>query len=296
VTRRVIADGTRVAASGGAAAASGPGAAGSAGLDVHAGGAGEPLALVHGVGTSRGIWQRVLGPLAAERRVLSLDVPGFGTSAAIGAGFELAAVADRLAAALRAAAGEPYDLLGHSLGGALALTLAARHPQDVRRLVLVAPAGLAPLPAPVASVAGLLAGQIVPWRRRLGRPLAATAWGRWVLFGAVVADPAALRPQDARAMLDASAGATRIGPAVATAAAADLRPLLAGLTVPLGALWGTEDRVLSAEGVTVIERLRPDAAIVRLERTGHIPQVERPAAFLAALAEVLARTGAPARV
>jgi len=259
----------------------------SAGPDVHAAGTGPPLALVHGVGTSRAIWRRVVDDLARTRRVLTVDVPGFGTSAAVGAGFELAAVADELTAALERAAGGPFDLVGHSLGGALATTLAARHPPAVSRLVLAAPAGFEPRARAVAAAAGLAGEGVVRVRRRFGPPLTQSSWGRRALFAAVVHDPGALAPDDARAMIEASTGATRVRAGVATAVAADVRPLLAALPAPLGVLWGDRDRILAPSGVEAIVGLRPDARVVTLPGTGHVPQIECPAAFLAALGALL---------
>src|SRR5262245_51283934 len=114
-------------------------------------GEGRPLALVHGVGTSRDVWRHVIEPLAADARVLAPDLPGFGDSPALGPGFELEAIADGLASALRDRVAEPYDLVGHSLGGAISVVLASRNPEDIRRLVLVAPAGFAPRSWAVAT-------------------------------------------------------------------------------------------------------------------------------------------------
>ena len=101
-------------------------------------GEGPPLVLVHGVGTCRVVWRRVMPLLATDRLVAAPDLPGFGASPAAGPGFDLDRVADVLAEALAAEVPAPFDLLGNSLGGAVALTLAARHPQLVRRLVLAA--------------------------------------------------------------------------------------------------------------------------------------------------------------
>jgi pimeloyl-ACP methyl ester carboxylesterase len=99
-------------------------------------GQGDPLVLVHGLATTRDIWRLVVPPLAGSRRVAVLDVPGFGASTPAGPGFDLEAVADRLREGVAGAGiDEPYDLVGHSMGGALALVLAYRHPAEVRRLV-----------------------------------------------------------------------------------------------------------------------------------------------------------------
>ena len=104
-------------------------------------GRGEPLVLVHGLATTRVIWRRVLPYLAY--RVTAIDVPGFGESPPAGPGFVLEEVADAIAMAFDA----PFDLVGHSLGGAIAIVLAERHPELVERLVLVAPAGSMPVGA-----------------------------------------------------------------------------------------------------------------------------------------------------
>src|ERR1700749_4148741 len=106
-------------------------------------GAGERLVLLHGIATDHHIWDVVVPELATERHVVTLDLPGFGDSAPVDADYDLRRGADRM---LRGVWGRglqgPFDLVGHSLGGGIAITLAATHPRLVRRLVLVAPAGL----------------------------------------------------------------------------------------------------------------------------------------------------------
>lgn len=110
-------------------------------LAVEQSGEGEPLVLIHGLATTRAIWMLVTPALSRRRRVVTLDVPGFGESEPAGPGFELEAVADRIARRLAArGVSGPFDLVGHSLGAGLALTLAARRPHAVRKLVLAAPA------------------------------------------------------------------------------------------------------------------------------------------------------------
>jgi pimeloyl-ACP methyl ester carboxylesterase len=253
-------------------------------------GEGEPLVLIHGVGTSRAIWGPVLPRLAATRRVIAVDLPGFGASPPLGRGFDLDAVADRVA---ELAGVSRFDLVGHSLGGAVAVALAARRPGAVRRLVLVAPAGLAPRPARLAAVLGAAAAPASEVRRRLGRPFADHASARWAMFATTVHDPARLHPDAARLLLDASASATRVAEGIREAVAADLRGALAAAPMPLGLVWGEADRVVAYGGLAALRRLRPDAEVVTLPRTGHVPQVERPAAFTAALERVLAALASP---
>jgi pimeloyl-ACP methyl ester carboxylesterase len=231
----------------------------------------------------------VLPALARARRVLTLDVPGFGQSPPAGPGFELDAVADRIAEGLAAdGLTGAFDLVGHSLGAGIALTLATRKPDAVRRLVLVAPAGLAPVPraasiAMSAGVDGLLLA-----RRRVGA-LTDLGWGRRLLLAFAAADPAAIAPTQARMMVEASASAQRTAAAFSTISRADLRPLLRELPQPLGVIWGDRDRTVSVRHADAIRQARPDAQIVVLHRTGHVAMVEHPEQFVAALEGLLAR-------
>jgi pimeloyl-ACP methyl ester carboxylesterase len=252
-------------------------------------GSGEPLVLIHGLATTRVIWRHALPLLSQGRRVITLDVPGFGGSPPAGAGFVLDAVAERIAAGLeRARLKPPYDVVGHSMGGAVALSLAALDPGAVRRLVLVAPAGLRPMPEAAARAFGAFAARAIPLRRR-GAPLADFGFGRRLLMTPGTADPASIPPADVRAMLAASRGATRIAEALSTVASADVRPLLAKLPVHVGAVWGARDRIVPPGGIHTVRSLRPEAPTATVRDAGHILMMERPGPFAAALEDVLGR-------
>lgn len=255
------------------------------GRDEHGDGEGTPIVLLHGVATSRAIWRHVTGPLSAGRRVIAVDVPGFGTSAPAGPGFELDVVADRIVASLGV---ERFDLVGHSLGGAIAVATAARHPEAVRRLVLVSPAGLAPRAVGVAAALGAAADVATRARRALGHQWVDRRAARWAMFATTVADPGRLDPADARMLLEASDGAQRVADGVRQALAADLRDDLAAVRAPVGLIWGAVDRTVPYSGLAALRRLRPDAPVETLPGTGHLPQVEDPRAFTAALERILA--------
>jgi len=259
-------------------------------LAIREEGRGEPLVLVHGAGTSSAIWQRTMPLLAGHRRVIAPDVPGYGGSPAAGPGFALEEVADRLAAGLDdAGVASPYDLVGHSMGGAIAILLAARHPERIGRLVLVAPAGLAALPRAAAGLLGAVAAPFAIARRTVATPLAGSALVRRLALAGVARDGARVPAEHARAVLASSAGATRIGPGLASAATADLRATLARLQGPLGLVWGEHDPVIPPRRIDVIRRARPDVQLRVVPDTAHAPMLERPQAFCAALDDVLAR-------
>src|SRR3954469_22251611 len=94
------------------------------------GGSGPPLLLVHGFGGAAWNFSE-LAPLLPGRRLIVPDLPGHGGASALPA-TTLAGFADVLAPLL----GSPADVVGHSMGGVVALRLAERHPTLVRRLVL----------------------------------------------------------------------------------------------------------------------------------------------------------------
>jgi pimeloyl-ACP methyl ester carboxylesterase len=255
-------------------------------MDVH--GDGAPLVLIHGVGANRAIWRRVTPLLAADRLVAAPDLPGLGACPPAGRGFALDAVADTLADALRRELPLPFDLLGNSLGGAVALVVAARHPELVRRLVLAAPAGLAPHRGPIPALAGRAGSTLSAVRRRAGPPLAGSAVARRLLLLGVVADPAGMPADDARLMLRGSEGSQRIGEAIAAVVRADLRPRLAELEMPLAFLWGARDRVIPLRTLRV-----PGVRLEVISGAGHVPHMECPQEFAAAVDRLLAAITVP---
>jgi pimeloyl-ACP methyl ester carboxylesterase len=253
-------------------------------------GDGEPLVLVHGVGTSRIIWRRALPEIAASRRAVAIDVPGFGDSPPVGRrGFPLAAVADRIAEDLEPCAGSRYDLLGNSLGGAIALVLAHRRPRSVKRLILHAPAGFAPRPEPLARLGGVGAMALLRARRELGTRTAGVGLARRALLWGALDDGSRVGPEDAKLMYMAPSRATRLAEAVSTAVACDLRPALAELRCPVGLLWGERDRVVPVSALEKLRELRPQAPAETIPLAGHAAQMERPVEFAAALERLLAR-------
>ena len=247
-------------------------------------GTGEPLVLIHGIATDRHIWDLVVPTLADSRRVVTLDLPGFGESQPAGQGFDLELVAKRIARGLAARGLRgPVDLVGHSLwrwcrdhpGGGLLRHL-------IRRLFLVAPAGLRPFPAPVSKLLATSADAALAARRK-AVSLTDVAWGRRLLLMMTAADGAGMPPTLARQMVEASSTARRTEAALATITSTDLRPLVARIAAPLGVIWGEADRTVPIRALEDLLAARPDAAVVRLPEAGHVPMVERPAEFVAAL-------------
>ncbi len=106
------------------------------------GGQGQDLVLIHGFGSDRLSWAGNVAALLPVARVHSLDLPGHGESTADVGDGSLQHLAGKVADTLKAQGIEKAHLLGHSLGGAIALELATEAPGSVMSLSLIAPAGL----------------------------------------------------------------------------------------------------------------------------------------------------------
>lgn len=248
-------------------------------------GSGEPLVLIHGLGTNRRVWSEVASALARRLSAIAIDLPGFGDSPPAGEGFALDQVADHIHAGLREQ--PPYDLLGHSLGGAIALTLARRHPERVRRLILSAPAGFRTRPRPLAQALGAVAPALLRGRRIIGGPLVQSPTARRALLWGALHDARGISATRARSMLEASRGASRLGEATEAALQADLASDLEALDCPVGLIWGERDPLMPEATTDAIRSHRPDAPVEVIPDAGHVVQLERPEQFAEAVDRLL---------
>lgn len=219
---------------------------GGAWIRWRAAGAGPPLVLVHGLAGSWRWWRRLLPALAAEHRVHLLDLPGFG-GLPRPRRFALDGTVDWLAAWLDAARVEPADVIGHSLGGLLCARLAARRPEAVRRLVLIAPAGL-----PGRTAAGSALPLSLALLRSQPRLLA-------------------LLTRDAL-----RSGPVTIGSAALAVLAADLRTDLPHVRAPTLVVLGARDALITVRHGEELARSIPNARTLVLEGAGHVPMDDRP--------------------
>jgi pyruvate dehydrogenase E2 component (dihydrolipoamide acetyltransferase) len=250
--------------------------AGGLSLQVVSAGSGDaaPLVLLHGFGDSTKAWMFVQEPLAAARPVHAIDLPSHGRSdVALG----LASL-DDLAGALRgvidAVAPGEVHIAGHSLGGRLALRLAAQLGERVKSLTLIAPAGLG---SAVNSefVQGFLAAEK---RRPMKEALRLLVADEDLVTSDMVEGAlAAKRIDGAQEALEAIAEAC-LGEDASQGASEDL----AALKAPVLMIWGAEDRIVPVPAGT-------DATII--EGSGHIPHMEAAAKVAQALAKHMDSVG-----
>ena len=252
-------------------------------------GEGETLVLVHGLGGSAANWLALAPLLLPGRRVLVPELAGHGGSDPLPAAASLNAYADRIAGLLD----EPAAIVGHSLGGAVALRLAIRRPELVRALVLAGAAGISSGKRRARyglTVTGLLkpARKIAPYRRRVARSalLKTLVFGRW---GA--SDPPALPEDVAEAFLSGPARHTDTVSAVRALVRDDPRPDLDRVKCSTLLLWGARDNQLPiGDAFEYARRLR--APLRAIADCGHLLIGERPDACADAIEAFLSRHGA----
>ncbi len=248
------------------------------------GGDGPPLLLVHGFGGSA--WNFAeLRPHLEGRRLIVPDLPGHGGSAPLPAAATLRGFADALVPLLDG----PTDVLGHSLGGVVALRLAERHPALVRRLVLAAPAGISSSTR-LAELTITFLGLVQPGRiagRRVHR-IAGSPLLRRVVFGPFeVSNPDQLTERAVHGFLRGPLLHTDAMGAGLALVADDPRRDLERVTCPVLLLWGARDRQVPLEdGFEYARRLRAPLRVIA--DCGHLLIGERPGVCARAALEFLA--------
>jgi pimeloyl-ACP methyl ester carboxylesterase len=263
-------------------------------------GAGPVLLLVHGMGGGYENWREVIEPLARRHTVVAPDLPGHGASPPGNGDYSIGALAAGLRDLLLALGHEHATLVGHSLGGGIAMQLAYQFPDLAERLVLVSSGGLGPEVSLVLRAAALPGSEL--WLTATARTAswAGAAVGRGLSRVGLRPTPdvaevargyASLADPDRRAAFLATLRSV-INVAGQRVDATDLLYLTAGLPVLI--VWGARDPIIP---VSHGERAHGAIAGSRLEifdEVGHLPQLEAPARFVAVLERFLEQT-APAR-
>ncbi len=101
----------------------------------------ETLVFIHGLGSYLPAWHKNISELHKHYRCIALDLPGYGKSSRGDYPYDMSFFAQQVSQFLRKLSLKRPTVVGHSMGGQIALTLASQHPEQVGRLVLVAPAG-----------------------------------------------------------------------------------------------------------------------------------------------------------
>lgn len=259
-------------------------------------GTGPVLLLIHGMAGSLETWRSVIGPLAHDATVLAVDLPGHGGSSPGGGDYSLGSLAAGLRDVLTALGHDRATLVGHSLGGGIAMQFSYQFPEMTERLVLVSSGGLGLEVNPALRAASLPGANLflsvtAEATRRAsgiaGRVLRAAHSPSRPGLDELVRSYSSLADADRRFAFLATVRSV-VGLNGQTVAAGDRLYLAKELPVLL--VWGAEDPIIPVEHARAAHELLPDSTLAVFDGVGHFPQVEAPQRFVASLQEFCAAT------
>lgn len=242
-------------------------------------GEGEPILFIHGIA---GCWRNFLENLpyfGRSYRAIALDLPGFGDSpmpsweiSMANYGRLIHDFCERLGIEQVAA------LAGNSMGGFIATEAVIEEPERFDRLVLISAAGISfaewqgtPIEAASrifkAAIPFLSGDRRSYWTRPRGRKLA---------FGRIFRNPNRLRPELLAEQVRPGLQAPGFSDALSSIWGYDTRERLTEIEIPTLVTWGLNDQVVPVEAALGYNRLIPRSRLELFERTGHLPQLERP--------------------
>lgn len=238
-------------------------------------GDGRPLVLLHGLGGSSKSWERQFEALSDHRRVIAWDCPGYGDSGDFGGRDPTChAFAKLLLATLDKCDVDDFDLLGHSMGGAIAPWAARLAPMRVGRLVLS------------ATKVAFGADNPVGYDKRLAerRQMDDGAFGRARANGMVgEASPVFER-------VAAIASEIRLSgyeSAIALLKQADNRAILPTVEQPTLVIAGANDKIADNSAVQAVADAVPNSRLTTIADAAHAAYLEQPAKYNETLAQFL---------
>jgi pimeloyl-ACP methyl ester carboxylesterase len=263
-------------------------------------GRGPTLLLLHGLGCDHRTWEPVLARLSRHFTVIAPDLLGHGCSDKPRADYSVAGYANGVRDLLTVLGVDRATVVGHSLGGGVAMQFAYQFPERTERLVLVAPGGMGPEVSALLRVASLpgaglaLSALTTPPLRRVGRvtldALARTGLCRF-------RDAAELGDIYARLCDPAARAALRH----VLRGVVDWRGQIVTMTdraylteqMPTCVVWGAEDAILPVRQAAVARECLPTARVEVLADAGHFPHQDHPERFVRIVRDFVAQT-APA--
>jgi pimeloyl-ACP methyl ester carboxylesterase len=255
----------------------------------------EPAVLVHGLGGQWQNWLENIPRLALDRRVVAMDLPGFGLTPEPNddEGISIPRYGQYVNALCDELGLGKVELVGNSMGGYIAAEVAIQFPERVGRLVLVSAAGISSaetLRAPILTIGrvatALATNTIARYRQLAARPIT-----RHFSLALVARYPRLLKPDFAYEGFFKGAGKPGFDDALRASLDYDFRDRLPEVKVPTLIVWGEKDSIIPVRDADEFERLIEDSRKLVMRDTGHIPMAERPVAFNDVLVEFLAETG-----
>jgi pimeloyl-ACP methyl ester carboxylesterase len=271
-------------------------------LAVRRGGTGPCVVLIHGMAGSLDTWDPVFSALAQTCDVIAIDLPGHGSSSRLRGDFSLGSLAAAVRDAMDWLNVDAATIVGHSLGGGIAMQFIYQFPERSERLVLVSSGGLGrevtPLlrmltvPGADLALAGLTRLQRNRKSAAVGRLMRPVAGRVWNDLPYMMRQMATLGDPQTRASFLGTVHAV-IGLSGQRISATDRLHLADHL--PTMIVWGERDRIIPISHGRDAAKLLPNARLDVVPGAGHYPHEDDPARFAAALSDFVAST-TPARL
>ncbi|WP_290906384.1 alpha/beta hydrolase [Aquabacterium sp.] len=249
----------------------------------------QPIVLLHGTSASLHTWDGWAEALKGQRRVIRMDLPGFGLTGPMPDGnYQLTHYVDFLVALLDQLGVKQAVVAGNSFGGGLAWKLAVDHPERVSKLVLVDAAGYPYDPTSVPI--GFKVAQI-PWLR----PVMENVLPRSMIESSVrnvYGDPSRITPVliDRYFELTLRAGNRHaLGERFRQSPGGQYAAQIPSVKQPTLILWGGQDRLIPPDNADHFQHDIAGSRLVVFDGLGHVPHEEDPAATVAAVQSFLAR-------
>jgi pimeloyl-ACP methyl ester carboxylesterase len=253
-------------------------------------GSGPPLLLIHGIGDSSETWQDIIPALARNHLVIAPDLLGHGRSAKPRADYSVAAYANGMRDLLGVLGIDTVTLVGHSLGGGVAMQFAYQFPERTERLVLVASGGLGRSVSPVLQAATLPGANLALSTLRL--PGARTVVSCGLALLKRLDNGLGIDATDLRRLIDALPDATTRAAFIRTLRAVvdwrgqvvtmlDRCYLVAGMPTLLA--WGSRDSVLPVTHAHIAHAAMPRSQLEIFDGAGHFPFRSDPSRFVRVL-------------
>ena len=244
----------------------------------------DPVIFIHGLSGCWQNWLEQLPHFARDRRVIAVDLPGFGQSEMPAEEISITGYADAIDNLMQTLDVASAQVVGNSMGGFIGAELAIQHPARVERLVLVAAAGLSiesirterthGLRHRAENVAFFSLGHLASRSHQVAlRPRLRAA-----LLMLVAAHPARL-PGPLAAQQVLGSGKPGFSDALEAMCRYPLRDRLEQISCPTLIVWGDKDRLVPLKDASVFEKLIADSRKIVYKDTGHVSMMERPARF-----------------
>lgn len=230
-------------------------------------GEGELIVLLHGWGSNIKLWANLIQLLSRKYKVVAMDMPGFGESQEPPSAWEVSDYAQFVLDFLSDYDDKKVMLLGHSFGGRVIIKLNSRNdlPFEITKVILVDSAGILPPKTNKKS-----------WRTRyykMGKAVLSTKLAQ------LIAPDALENFRKKMGSADYAAASPLMRQVLVKTVNEDLEPLLPNIKCPTLLVWGVNDTATPLSDGEKMEKLIPDAGLVKLENAGHYSFLEQQFTF-----------------